>query len=74
MKVHLHADAKALPASFVTALDVQRPAAPDVIVYGDRMYRRDADHSVRLRRPTYVEATWLVTGPIAQRAGIRAGE
>jgi hypothetical protein len=72
MKVHLHADSKALPASFVTALDV--PGAPrDVIVWGDRMFRLDPDHTTRLRRPTYVEATWFVSGPITQRARMNGG-
>lgn len=74
MKVHLHTDKDNLNASFFTALilpqtldDGSKGGAPDVLIYGDRCFRLDPDHTRRLRRPTYVPASWHVTGPMRRK-------
>lgn len=74
MKVDLHTDRGDLNRSFFTALilpatldDGSRNCAPDVLIYGDRCFKLDADHTRRLRRPTYVPATWHVTGPMRRK-------
>ena len=68
VKVHLHGSAD-LARSFVTALWVDG-LAPEIIVYGDHMFRRDWAESQRLRRPTYIRASYLITGPTAERHGL----
>jgi hypothetical protein len=68
VKIHLHGS-EDLALSFITAIWID-PPAPDVVVYGDAMYRRHWEHSQRLRRPIYVRASYLITGPMAQRHGL----
>jgi hypothetical protein len=69
VKAHLHATDQISGATFVTALIIAAPA-PDVIINGEHIYRRHEEHSVRLRRPVYVRATYAITGPVARRASM----
>jgi hypothetical protein len=69
VKAHLHADSAARPDSYITAVELQLPA-PDVVINGEHIYRLEPDATRRLRRPTYVRATYAITGPVARRAGV----